>query len=168
MSTSFTVRHTFDIDPEGYWRDVFFDDDFNKNLYLRDLGFGRWDIIEPWHEEASGVKVRKIRTEPKADAPKAVKKVIGDSLTYVESGRFDPKTERYTFDIEPSKMADKVHISGEFWVEPRDEARASASSRRRWTCASSGWARSSSRSSSTRPRTATTRPPTRRDATFAK
>jgi hypothetical protein len=64
-----------------------------------------------------------VRTEPKADAPAAVRKVLGDSLSYVEEGVLDPKTGRYKYTITPSKLANKVSIKGELWVEPRGEKR---------------------------------------------
>lgn len=122
MTTTFTIHHTFDVDADTFWRETFMNDEFNKDLYVNHLGFTMYDVVEK-REEAGGVLYKKVRTAPKAEAPGPVKKLLGDSLTYVEEGRFDPATKRYEFTITPSTLADKIAIRGEFWVEPRGDAK---------------------------------------------
>jgi hypothetical protein len=118
----FTIRHTFDCDPETFMTKTFRSQSFNKDLYIKGLEFKGYDILED-KEDADGKLHRRVRTEPKADAPAAVRKVLGDSLSYVEEGVLDPKTGRYKYTITPSKLANKVSIKGELWVEPRGEKR---------------------------------------------
>ena len=36
---------TFDCDPETFWK-VFFDDEFNKKMYLEGLGFKDVEVLE--------------------------------------------------------------------------------------------------------------------------
>lgn len=121
MATHFTVRHTFrGIDVDGFWEKVFFDEKFNETLYRQELGFSEYQVLEQ-EEEPGGVVTRKVRQTPKSDAPAVVKKLIGDSVSYVEEGRFDPATKRWRYSVTPSKMADKIDIGGEFWVEARGE-----------------------------------------------
>ena len=50
-----------------------------------------------------------------------VTKLIGGGLSYTEVGRFDAKTQKWSYDITTNKMADKVRIGGTLWVEPRGE-----------------------------------------------
>lgn len=118
--TCFTIRHTFNTDIGSYWPKVFFDPEYNERLYKDALAFAFYDVLEQ-KEEPGGVITRRMRTEPKSDAPIIVKKLIGDSLRYTESGRFDPAKKRWAYNIVPSKLADKIHIAGEFWVEPRGD-----------------------------------------------
>jgi hypothetical protein len=118
----FTIRHTFDCSADTFWEKIFKNDEFNKDLYLRHLKFNGYDILRS-DEDADGTLHRKVRTEPKADAPAAVRKVLGDSLSYIEEGVFDPKAKRYRYTITPSTLADKTSIKGDFWVEPQGDAR---------------------------------------------
>jgi hypothetical protein len=62
-----------------------------------------------------------MKTEPKTQTPAVVEKLIGGSITYSETGRFDAKTGKWTYDITTSKLSDKIKISGTLWVEPRGE-----------------------------------------------
>lgn len=119
---SFEIRHTFPITAEQFWQDTFFNEEFNRTLYLERLGFDAYEVLEQG-EEAGGVRTRKVRTTLKIDAPGPVRKMVGDSVSYVETGKFDPASGRYRFRIEPSKLADKLQISGEMWCEPRGDKR---------------------------------------------
>ncbi len=116
---TFTIRHTFDVDIETFWSKVFFDLEYNRKLYEEGLSFG-YSLIEK-KELDGGVIERKIRTEPRLEAPAVVKKLIGDSIQYVETGRFDPKKRVWTFEITTSKLSDKIDISGQYWVEPKGD-----------------------------------------------
>lgn len=122
MANRFTLRNVFETDADSYWSKVFFDPEYNKRLYLDALGFKGFELLELTGEHG-GVRTRRIRVEPKTDAPAVVSKLIGGDITYVEDGRFDPKTQIWSFTTTPSKLADKIRISGKFWVEPRGEKR---------------------------------------------
>jgi len=116
----FTIQHTFDVNGDVFWDRIFFSQDFNRELYRERLEFKAYDILEEKKKEDGSVE-RKVHTEPKSEAPKVVKKVIGDSLSYTEEGTWDAKTKRYRYRIVPSKLADKIDSRGEVWVEPRGE-----------------------------------------------
>jgi hypothetical protein len=118
MTKKFVCRNVFETDPETFWSKVFFDDEYNRGLYLKGLGFKSYEPIE-LKEEPDGTKRRRFRTEPQSDAPAVVKKLVGDSLSYVETGSFDPKTKVWTYKVETSKLGEKVRISGRYWVEAR-------------------------------------------------
>lgn len=118
--TSFTVRHVFNTDADTFWNKMFFDEEYNRRLFVTALGFPMWEQLE-LREESDGAKVRKTKMEPKSDAPAVVKKLVGDSVTYIEEGKWNPATRRWVFKIVPGKMADKIRIEGEFWVEQRGQ-----------------------------------------------
>jgi hypothetical protein len=114
---TFTIRNTFDVDIDTFWSKVFFDPEYNRKLYEEGLKFG-YELLEK-KELDGGVVERRIRTEPRLEAPAVVKKLVGDSIQYEEKGRFDPKKRVWSFKITTSKMSDKIDISGEYWVEAR-------------------------------------------------
>jgi len=120
---NFTIRHTFDVDVDTYWDKIFFDEELHRRMYVGELGFVAYDVLEMDRRE-DGVITRKLKTEPKSDAPAVVKKLVGDSLSYTEDGRFDPTRKRWVYTITTSKLPDKVSISGEFWLEPRGNKRS--------------------------------------------
>lgn len=120
--SKFTLRNVFETDEETFWNRIFFDPEYNQRLYLDALKFKGFDLLEITGEPG-GARTRKIRTEPRSEAPAVVTKLIGGSLSYVEEGRFDPATKKWTYTITTSKLADKVKIRGTFWVEPRGDKR---------------------------------------------
>jgi hypothetical protein len=117
--TRFTLKHLFPTDPDTFWAKVFFDAEYNKGLYAA-LRYKTWEQIE--RTELPGGKIRRrARMEPGFDAPSILKKVIGDGISYVEEGTFDPATKRWAYAIVPSKMPDRVKTNGEYWLEPRGD-----------------------------------------------
>ena len=116
----FTCSNIFNCDAETYWTKIFFDQGYNSGLYLDGLGFKGFELIEVTGEPG-GDRTRRIRTEPKTQTPAVIDKIIGGSITYSESGRFDAKTGKWKFEITTSKMSDKISIHGTLWVEPRGE-----------------------------------------------
>ncbi len=110
------LRHEIDCDEDTYWSKVVFDEGFNKALYFDELKFPGWSVLEQKDGEAT--LTRKVQVDPPvAGLPSALKKVIGDRLSYVEDGTFDKKAKRYTFKVTPSTMADKTKVAGEMWCE---------------------------------------------------
>lgn len=116
----FTVRHQFNTDPDTYWSKLFFDPEYNTRLYKGALGFDVFEILEITGEPG-GKRTRKILTEPKSDAPAVVKKLIGDSLQYTETGTYDPDKKLWTYNIVTSKLADRVKIGGHLWAESKGD-----------------------------------------------
>jgi hypothetical protein len=112
----FTLRHPYAIEPEAFWRDVFFDPAYNEALYRGALQFERFEVVEET-SPPDGRRTRKAAVTPKLDAPAPIKKVIGDSISYVEDGRLELARPSWVSRITPSKLADKAKISAEMWLE---------------------------------------------------
>ncbi len=122
MATEFEIRDEFPIDAERFWKEVFFDEGFNHGLYVEQLGFPLWRLEEQ-RTDPDGTIHRVVRIEPKAEAPAALRKLVGDSIQYVERGSWSPSEGRYRFTIEPNKLSEKFETSGEIWTEPAGEGR---------------------------------------------
>jgi hypothetical protein len=112
-----TLRHEIETDEDTYWWKCVFDAPFNEKMYMGALAFPQWKLLESKEDDAK--LWRRVQVDPPVgDVPAAVKKVIGDRLSYVEEGTFDKKTKRYSFKVTPSTMADKTKVSGEMWASP--------------------------------------------------
>jgi hypothetical protein len=109
-------RHTIDCDVDTFWK-VFFDPEFNKELYLKALGFTKYDVLE---QTDTG---RRVRGTPKVNMPKPVMALIGEGFSYVEEGRFDKAGSAYRWKMTPSTMADKFKNEGSIRVEPAGEGK---------------------------------------------
>lgn len=109
-------RHEIDCDEDTYWWKICFDEAFNKAMYVEDMKFPDWALLEQKQDDAK--LTRKVRVEPETgNLPGPVRKVLGDRLKYTEDGTFDKKTRRYTFKVVPSTLAEKTKVAGEMWVE---------------------------------------------------
>lgn len=114
------IEHEIDCDEETFWSRCFFDEEFNRKLFLEALGFPVWRIVN--QEEREDSVVRSIETQPKLEnMPGPMKKLVGEKLSYVESGTYNRKTKRYEFQIVPSTLADKTNIRGVMYCEPLGE-----------------------------------------------
>ena len=115
-------EHIFECDEDTYWDKVFFDDDYNRKLFMDTLKFSLWK--QEIKERTDSVIRRTVTVQPPVgDVPGAVRKLLGDRFGYLEQGTFDRKTRRYSIKIEPSTAADKTDIRGELWVEKAGEKR---------------------------------------------
>ena len=116
----YTIRHTFNTDADTFWGKIFFDPDYNETLFLKHLGFTSYKLLE-LDKQADGSIKRRVECTPKVEIPAAVKKVIGDTASYVETGRFDPKTKRFSVEVQPRVAADRIKTKVSMWVEPRGD-----------------------------------------------
>lgn len=104
----FTLSHEIHCTPERFWQ-VFFDRDFNNWLFRDALGFNEFNVIE---QSAGPAITRKVKGSPKVDLPGPIRKILGDRFGYEEEGRFDPATQRWSWKMKPSAMADKMKMEG--------------------------------------------------------
>jgi len=106
----FEIRHVFPTDPETFWTRVFFDREFMRRTYTEVLGFREFELLE-LTGEPGGVRTRKMRTRPASEPPAVVKKLAGGPIDYTETGRFDPATGLWTYQMTTS-ASEKVQIGG--------------------------------------------------------
>ncbi|HEY2510082.1 MAG TPA: DUF2505 family protein [Polyangiaceae bacterium] len=117
-----TIRHSFDVGESAFWKDVFFDHGFVERMYKEALGCISVTFLEDTGD-ASEARTRRLSFTQKFDAPGPIRKLFGDTTTMEERGRFDPRTKRWRFTMVPDRMADKIKIAGETWVEPKGDSK---------------------------------------------
>ncbi len=110
------LRHAIDTDLTTFWDRMFFEPDFNREVYVAGLQFPEWTLLSD--DDRPNERLRKIKVVPKQDAPAVIKKLAAGTFSYVEEGRFDKATRRYSMRITPSVLSDKIKIEGEILAEP--------------------------------------------------
>jgi len=112
--------HVFNCNEDIFWDQVFFDDEYNRAVFLEGLKFPGWRVESSDKTETTIRRVLDVKP-PTGDIPGAVRKVIGDNLSYKEVGTFDRKTKRYRVEVQPSTAREKTNVTGEIWAELVDD-----------------------------------------------
>ena len=116
----YTIKHTIDTDVDTYFAKVFFDPEFNKTLFLDHLAFTNYKLLDE-RTEPDGMIHRRVDCTPKVELPAAARKIFGDSVGFIEIGRFDPTQKKYFVQVQPRMAGDKIKTTSEIWAEPRGE-----------------------------------------------
>lgn len=111
----FTVTHEINCNAETFWK-TFFDKDYNEQLFLRELHFPEFSILE--QKETETTITRKVAGQPKMDMPGPVAKLLGSNFRFTEDGTFTKATQVWRFKMTPSTMADKLRQEGTMRIEP--------------------------------------------------
>ncbi|MBI2898223.1 MAG: DUF2505 domain-containing protein [Deltaproteobacteria bacterium] len=115
------IDHEYRCGIDTFWDKVFFDDEYNRRLFLEGLHFKAYEKLELTDRGDS--ILRRIRGTPASEIPGALQKVIGADLSYVEDLTFDKKARRCTFKNTPARMAEKLRIEGSIYAEPSGTGR---------------------------------------------
>jgi hypothetical protein len=118
----FTIKHLLETDADTFWNKIFFDEAFNRALCVDHLKFRVFKTLD-LKREPNGVITRRVENSPPAEIPKVVAKVLGNTVNYVEEGRFDPAVQKWAFSVIPAVAANKIRSVGELWVDARGEKR---------------------------------------------
>lgn len=116
----FTMTHELRCEPEAFWA-AFFDPEFNKQMYLQDLGFPAYEVVE--HRETPTEIVHVVAGTPKMNVPGPVAKLMGANFSYREEGRFNKATSVWSWKVIPSAMADKMRHEGTMRIERAGEGK---------------------------------------------
>lgn len=116
MAENIRIEHTFATSEDTFWDKIFFDEEYNRRMFLEALRFPHWRELSS--EDGGDHVTRVVEIEPSlGELPAAIQKVIGEGLRYREEGRFDKKSRHYGIRIVPSKLADKMHVDGELFTQ---------------------------------------------------
>lgn len=105
----FSVEHRFNCSEESFWSQVFFDQDYNRRLFLEFLKFTGWRELKT--EERDNQVHRVVEAIPPiGDLPGPLKAIVGEGAGYEERGVFDRANKRYTATVVPNRLADKISV----------------------------------------------------------
>lgn len=110
----FTVTHEINCNAETFWK-TFFDKTFNEKLYLDELKFPSFKIVDQTDTETK--ITRKVQGAPKMDVPGPVAKVLGSNFSYTEEGTFDKATKTWRWSLTTSAMPDKIKQNGTMTIQ---------------------------------------------------
>jgi hypothetical protein len=113
------IENVFHVTPEVFWRQLFFDAEFNQALYA-ELGFEVYEIKKL--ETLPDGKVRRLlRAEPPINAPSLIKDRLKGRVFYHEEGTYDPARGVWEFVNESSVASDSTRVSGTIRAEKHPE-----------------------------------------------
>ena len=107
--TTFQMKHEMDMSADKFW-ELFFNNELQKDIFLKVLGFPKWELVD--FKDGDKEIVRVTKAQPKMEVPGAIAKMIGDGFGYTEKGTFDKASKTYKFVITPSSMAEKIRNEG--------------------------------------------------------
>lgn len=119
MTIELSYRQSFDLSAETYWKELCLSLDYQERLYREALGCTRMDVLEHTGDYEHGMR-RKLRFEKPIDAPAAVTKLFGKSVTLEEHSEFDAKLQRWTYRMVPPMMGDRLDIRGATQLSPHN------------------------------------------------
>jgi hypothetical protein len=104
----------FDCDANRFW-EMFFDEEFNRRLYLDTLRFLEIEVI------AQTETSRCMRAVPQVDLPGPLMKLFGPRFGYEERGELDRAAGEWRWYAVPSTLADKIETKGVMRISPRGD-----------------------------------------------
>lgn len=111
-----TFRNPLDVTPEQYFEGCLFDESYTTKLFNDVLKFPGVEILEM--KKDGDLWKRRIKVMPPLDGlPGPMKKLAGNSMSYVEEGTYDRNAKRYRYTVTPSTAAEKTKTQGEAWFE---------------------------------------------------
>jgi len=113
MTVKFVIQHEFHTSVEQFWTEIFKSEEFNRALYIDHLRCGY--ELELWNP-ATGR--RRARVWPTNTIPKALARVLGDTISFVEEGTCDDDVHRYDFRVLPSRLPERIRVNGSVVTAP--------------------------------------------------
>ncbi|HEX4341038.1 MAG TPA: DUF2505 domain-containing protein [Polyangiaceae bacterium] len=104
------IVHDINASEDTFWK-VFFDKEYNEELFLKALAFDSWKLVS-LDETADRIE-RVVDAIPKVgDLPGPLKKLVENGVGYRERATFTRADKRMKMVVEPTVMADKLSVSG--------------------------------------------------------
>jgi hypothetical protein len=113
------IVHVYNCGEAAFWK-LFFDEEYNLRLFLQALRFPAYEQLSLEENEHEIRRVTRL-TPPVGDLPGPLRRVIGEGIGYREVGVFDRQARRFTIDVVPNKMPDRLTVRGVLHTEAVDE-----------------------------------------------
>jgi len=111
----FSFTDEISCDADTFWK-IFLDKSLNEKVYLEDLEFVEFSIID--QRETQAEIVRQWQGQPSWEWIGPVTKLFGVTLRLTEQGRLDAATKLWTYKWIPNTLSDKVRVEGSMRIEP--------------------------------------------------
>ncbi len=103
------VEQVFKCDPEFYWQSLF-DAEQRTERELKGCGSLSYEVVSITRDAGKVRQVAKAVSE--VDAPRAVRKVFGETIGIEEETTWQEGSEQAQLVYRPDKMPDRVTVSG--------------------------------------------------------
>jgi hypothetical protein len=110
------VTQRYRIRAETYWRELCLNLDYQERLYQGALNCFDMQVLELDGTYETGQR-RRLRFQKRIDAPAAIRKLVGETVTLEEVSQWDPKRQCWTFKMVQAALSDRLDIGGEIRVE---------------------------------------------------
>jgi hypothetical protein len=116
------IEHELRCCEETFWGKVFFDPAYNRRLFLEELAFPSYRVVE--YEETPERIVRVQEISPKVvGVPAPIAALVGDGFSYLERGVFTRATRRFELVATPNRLSSKIRFEGVYYTEPLGDHR---------------------------------------------
>ena len=81
------IRHMYDCDEDTFWKEVFFDEAFNRKMFLEHLAFNHWEVtaFEEDDSAGSGWAVDLMsKTDPLKTTPREAYEIVSNYLHLIQ------------------------------------------------------------------------------------
>ena len=110
----------YQMTPDRFWNEVFFDPDFTQGLYRDGLGYGDCEVLSE-SVDAQGNRERTLKVYPKLDMPGPVRKILGGRFYYEERGEYDAQRRRWVAVLTIPRVGDRLSLTTTMWLEDRPD-----------------------------------------------
>jgi hypothetical protein len=110
------MDHAINCAPTRLW-ELYFDNDFNVEMYERGLGFPSCKILE--RRDDGKTLHRRMAMIPKLEMPAAVAKIVGDKVGFEEIGDWVRSEGVFRWRMLLAAFGDKVRVEGTMRVVER-------------------------------------------------
>jgi hypothetical protein len=123
MGIDVRLDHTFDLSPEVFWRDVYFDAKYTEQVFLEGLGMRRVAVVGD-AVGADGKRRRQVEVDlAPLELPGPVQKLLKGGLGYREDLVFDAARGEATFTYRFNQLTDRLVMSGRMTTEETSDGR---------------------------------------------
>ena len=117
------IVHELACSESVFWDRLFFDEEFNRRLFLEELRFAAWRVVRQGDKNAEVVERELDVTPAVGDLPGPLRAIIGDGLSYRELGRYDRQRRSYAVKARSNTLGDRLLVDGVLTTENLGEHR---------------------------------------------
>jgi len=104
-------RQHFPVSLDTYWRELCVSLEYTERLYREALGCTDMEVLVNDGDLETGLK-RRLRFQKPIDAPVAITKIFGKSVSIEEHSEFDARARCWRYRMVPAIMGDRIDIRG--------------------------------------------------------